>query len=87
MPSDLRYTHERAKAYQMIELHEEAVADFNTVLAKCCPSRAANVYFRRAFSLKALKRYQEAIDDFEKARSLEPMNERFMVNYKKLKGV
>ena len=47
----------------------------------------ANAYFRRAFSLKSLKRYDEAIDDFEKAKHLDPMNERLMVNYKKLKGV
>ena len=34
MPSDLRYMHERAKAYQMIEDHEAAVADFDIVIRK-----------------------------------------------------
>ena len=32
IPSDSRYTHERAKAYQMIEMHAEAVTDFDAVL-------------------------------------------------------
>ena len=53
VPSDLRYIHERAKAYQMIEYHEKAVEDFD-VVAKKNPKNA-HAYFRRAFSLKALK--------------------------------
>lgn len=53
IPSDLRYIHERAKAYQMIEEHEKAVLDFDTVIKK--NSKNAHAYFRRAFSLKALK--------------------------------
>ena len=53
IPSDLRYIHERAKAYQMIELHEKAVADFNVVIRK--NPKNAHAFFRRAFSLKSLK--------------------------------
>lgn len=53
IPSDLRYIHERAKAYQMIEEHEMAVADFDVVIKK--NPKNAHAYFRRAFSLKALK--------------------------------
>ena len=53
MPSDLRYTHERAKAYQMIGEHVLAEADFDTVIRK--NPKNANAYFRRAFSLKALR--------------------------------
>jgi hypothetical protein len=45
--------HERAKAYQMIEYHEEAVSDFNAVIKR--NPKNANAHFRRAFSLKALK--------------------------------
>ena len=52
MPSDLRYLHERAKAYQMIGEHEIAIKDFDIVIKK--DPRNANAYFRRAFSLKAL---------------------------------
>jgi Tfp pilus assembly protein PilF len=55
IPSDIRYTHERAKAYQMIEMHTEAVADFNTVIKR--NPQNAHAYFRRAFSLKALKEF------------------------------
>jgi len=47
----------------------------------------AHAHFRRAFSLKSLARYAEAADDFEKAKTLDPMNPKMVVNYKKLKGI
>ena len=53
IPSDLRYIHERAKAYQMIEEHEKAVSDFHVVITK--NPKNAHAYFRMAFSQKALK--------------------------------
>ena len=99
IPSDLRYIHERAKAYQMIEEHEKAVADFDVVIRK--NPKNAHAYFRMAFSQKALKVssifnhliqillkiYQTAVENFEKARTLDPMNPALVVNYKKLKGI
>ena len=51
MPSDLRYLHERAKAYQMIGEHKLACQDFDVVIKK--NPKNANAHFRRAFSLKA----------------------------------
>ena len=48
IPSDLRYIHERAKAYQMIEEHEKAVQDFDIVIKK--NPKNAHAYFRMAFS-------------------------------------
>lgn len=53
IPSDIRYIHERAKAYQMIEDHEKAVEDFSMVIKK--NPKNAHAHFRRAFSYKALK--------------------------------
>lgn len=53
IPSDIRYIHERAKAYQMIEDHEKAVEDFSLVIKK--NPKNAHAHFRRAFSLKALQ--------------------------------
>ena len=53
IPTDGCYMHERAKAHQMIGMHAEAVKDFDALL-KRNPSNA-HAYFRRAFSLKALK--------------------------------
>ena len=85
VPSDIRYIHERAKAYQMIELHEKAVEDFNVVIKK--NAKNAHAFFRRAFSQKALKNFAEAADDFEQAKNLDPLNPKMVVNYKKLKGV
>lgn len=86
--------HERAKAYQIIEEHQAAVEDFSLVIKK--NPKNAHAYFRRAFSLKALKvsslpntlqKYPEAADDFEKAKELDPLNPKLVVNYKKLKGI
>ena len=53
MPSDIRYIHERAKAYQMISEHEKAIVDFDNVIQK--NPKNAHAYFRRAFSHKAVK--------------------------------
>ena len=53
LPTNMTYVHERAKAYQMIDWHQEAVADFDLVLKK--NPKNAHAHFRRAFSLKALK--------------------------------
>ena len=63
VPSDIRYIHERAKTYQMIGDHENAVKDFTTVISK--NPRNAHAYFRRAFSHKALKNYDAGVNDFE----------------------
>ena len=51
----------------MIDMHQEAVNDFNVVIKK--NPKNAHAYFRRAFSLKALKRYPEAAEDFESAKN------------------
>lgn len=69
----------------MIERHEDAVEDFNQVLKRNLKN--AHAYFRRAFSLKALKRFPEAADDFESAKKFDQLNPKLVVNYKKLKGI
>ena len=66
VPTDFNYIHERAKTYQMIEDHEKAVEDFDTVINK--NPKNAHAHFRRAFSLKKLRKYNESVEDFEKAR-------------------
>lgn len=58
IPADIRYIHERAKAYQMIaegqtrdqfvQLHQNAVDDFSAVIKR--NPKNANAHFRRAFS-------------------------------------
>lgn len=69
----------------MIDYHEESVEDFSSVINR--NPKNAHAHFRRAFSLKALKQYAEAADDFEKAKDLAPLDPKMVVNYKKLKGV
>lgn len=69
----------------MIEDHESAVADFTHVISK--NPQNAHAYFRRAFSHKQLRLYPEAADDFEKAKRLDPLNPKMVVNYKQLKGM
>lgn len=69
----------------MIEEHEKAVEDFSSVIKK--NPKNAHAHFRRAFSYKDLKMYSNAADDFEKAKELDPLNPKMVVNYKKLKGI
>jgi Flp pilus assembly protein TadD len=69
----------------MINHHEESVKDFNRVIKR--NPKNAHAYFRRAFSLKALKEFKKAADDFAKALELDPNNPQIVVNHKKLKGV
>jgi Flp pilus assembly protein TadD len=85
VPSETIYHHERAKAYQMIDYHQEATDDFNLVIKK--NPKNAHAYFRRAFSLKALKNFEKAAKGFEKALKLDPLNPHLVINHKKLKGV
>jgi Tfp pilus assembly protein PilF len=69
----------------MIEDHQNAVTDFNEVIKK--NPKNAHAHFRRAFSHKMLKNYTQAANDFEKAKILDPLNPKLIVNYKKLKGI
>ena len=85
IPNDIRYIHERAKALQMIDQHQMAIDNFSDVIKK--NPKNAHAYFRRAFSLKALGKYEPAALDFEKAKALDPLNPKLVVNYKQLKGV
>lgn len=55
---------------QELEHHEEAVAMFEEALAN--GGQGAPVYFNRGASLYALERYDEAMDAFERAASLDP---------------
>ena len=49
-PTETIYIHERAKAYQMILKHEEAVEDFNAVIKR--KPKNAHAYFRRLAALR-----------------------------------
>jgi len=64
----------------MIGDHEHAVQDFTFVIGK--NPKNAHARFRRAFSLKALRKYNESVEDFEKAKLLDPLNPKMIVNYK-----
>ena len=44
----------------------------------------AFAYFRRGFAHKALKLYEEAADDFLKARDLKPDDPRLIINKKQI---
>lgn len=48
--------HERAKAYQAIEWHDDAISDFTQVLI-LNPGNA-HAHFRRAFSYKAKGQFE-----------------------------
>ena len=65
-PDKPHYLHERAKSLQITGEHEKALVDFSRVL-EVQPTNA-RAMFRRAFSFKALKMYEEAAEDFEAAK-------------------
>lgn len=79
------FFHERAKGLQVLGEHERALVDFSRVIHM---QRAnARAIFRRAFSFKALGRFEEAARDFEAARELEPDNPSMIINYRKVYDV
>ena len=47
----------------------------------------AHAYFRRAFAHKALKHFKEAAEDFERAKRLDPLNSKLVVNHRGIKEV
>ena len=71
--------HERAKTLQELNNHPQAIEDFNTVL-KHQPNNA-RARFRRGFSLKAVKKFQLAAEDFEAAKDTASL----LVEYRSLK--
>jgi Tfp pilus assembly protein PilF len=46
-----------------------------------------HAYFGRAFAFKALKNYSGSSEDFEKAKFLDPLNPKLIVNYKQVYNV
>ncbi len=63
----------------MIEDHASAVEDFTFLIEK--NPKNSHAYYRRGFSNQALKKYQDAAEDFEKAKELDPLNPKLAVNY------
>ncbi|KAF4657577.1 hypothetical protein FOL47_008384 [Perkinsus chesapeaki] len=79
------YLHEKAKALQACGEHEKALRAFSAVLD--LQPLNARAMFRRAFSFKALKMFEEAAEDYEAARELEPDDVRFVIDYRKIAEV
>lgn len=65
-----RFYHERAKCQILLDKNANAHKDLNEVI-KQQPNNAF-AYFRRGFAHKALKLYDQAAEDFMKARELSP---------------
>lgn len=63
----------------------QAIKDFTRVLG--LQPDNTHALFRRAFSFKALGKFEEAAEDFENARSIDPENPALVVNYKKISDV
>lgn len=47
----------------------------------------SHAYFGRGFAQKALKKFDESAEDFEKAKEIDPLNPKLVVNFKKLYDV
>ncbi len=76
------YYHERAKTLQHLMQYKQSLTDFTKVIN--AQPMNAHAYFRRAFAHKALGHFEEAAEDFERARNLQPENPSLVVNYKKI---
>jgi len=77
-----RYFHERAKCHILLERNGSALKDLNAVIDK--QPENAFAFFRRGFAHKALKKYDEAAEDFMKARELSPTDPRLIINKKQI---
>ena len=76
------YIHERAKSLQRVGRYTEAVLDFSRVLR--VHPKNAHAYFRRGFAYKSLGRFDEAAQDLETAKAMQPDNPLLVVNYLQL---
>ena len=77
---DIRYYHERAKCFTLVQMYENALEDFNIVLEK--QPKNANALFGRGFAYKNLGMFQDAANDWERAKVLDPSNPKLCINYK-----
>lgn len=75
-----------AKCHQSRGHHEQALELFNSALANVTCSEASKpyVYFRRAWSFKALNDFIHAGDDFEMAKFYSPNDPNFAIDYKRI---
>ena len=85
IPFEAVYFHERAKAFLMTDQFDQAIYDFDAVI-RFQPDNA-HAYFGRGFAYKNIRDYEQASDDFEIAKELDPREPRFVLNYKKVFGV
>lgn len=70
------------KVLQCLSQHQDALEKFNFCLT--IKPKSAHCLFRRAWSHKALGNFAAAGDDFETAKSLEPDDPNFAVDYKRI---
>ena len=66
----------------LLDRSSDALSDLNKVITE--QPENAFAYFRRAFAYKALRQYEEAAEDFMKARELSPDDPRLIVNKKQI---
>ena len=77
---DIRYYHERAKCFILVDQYERALSDFNTVLLT--QPKNQNALYGRAFAYKNMEFFDEAATDWEKAREIDPTNPKLVINYR-----
>jgi tetratricopeptide (TPR) repeat protein len=59
--------------------------DFNEVIK--IQMNNSHAYFGRAFAHKALRDYDKAAEDFDKAKQINPLNPKLIVNFKQVYNV
>lgn len=66
-------------------MHQRAIQDFDDVIQT--EPHNVSAYFARGFSYKALKQFDQAVQDFHTAQKLNPNDERLTLNYAKISTI
>jgi len=84
-PKGCKAIHERAKLRQHAGMHYDAISDFSVVLERQPGNSFA--MFRRGLSHRVCKNYENAAEDFEGARKLNPETAAFKIHYREMEGL
>ncbi len=79
------FIHERAKSYLLTGNLEDSLHDYDQVIQ--LQPKNSHAYFGRAFVHKAMKSYEDAAEDFQKAKDLNPFNPKLLINPKQIYSI
>ena len=88
MDQELSELHEYGKLVSVTNRKpEEQQQLINTKLFPCTLCKQQKKDSPKEYKTPKQKHYEQAANDFEQAKALDPLNPKMVVNYKKLKGI